>query len=103
MSDKKGLNAEELADVIEERRLKNNLRNLEAFRSKCLQNISKMAADLENEVTIELTEEDLGALIKVTEELRDMNYKFRFIEVVDSSGNVKGNKLLISIAHLLGA
>lgn len=100
MSKKQELNAEELAELIDERRLKNKQRHYEAFRAKCLQNISKMAADLENEVTVDLTDDDLSALIRVTEELRSLNYKFKFIEVVDSSNNIKTNKLLISIAHL---
>ena len=97
------LTAEELADLIAERRLKNNLRYYEAFRQKCLQSVSKMAADLDNDVTVDVSDEDLTALTKVTEELRGLGYKFRFIEVVDTSGNVKGNKLLISIGHLIEA
>ncbi len=97
------LRAEELADAIAERRLKNEQRYSEAFRQKCLQSVSKMAAELGNEVTVEVSDEDLQGLVKVTEELRELGYKFRFIEVIDSNDNIKGNKLLISVAHLIEA
>ena len=100
---KKEMNAGDLADLIAEHRLKNNQRYYESFRQKCLQAVSKMAAELDNEVTVNVSDEDLTALTKVTEELRGLDYKFRFIEVQDSSGNTKEHKLLISIAHLLGA
>ncbi len=97
------LKAEGLASIIAENRLRNKKRYLEAFRQKCLQSVSKMAEELDNEVTIEMSDEDLQGLTTVTEELRDLGYKFRFIEIVDSNDNIKGNKLLISLAHLIEA
>ncbi len=97
------LRAEELADAIVERRLKNKQRHLEAFRQKCLQSVSKMAVELDNEVTVKVSDEDLDGLAEVTEELRELGYRFRFIEVIDSNDNVKSNSLLISVAHLVEA
>lgn len=60
-----------------------------------------MVADLEEEARIELSDLDMIALVKVTEQMREMGYKFRFIEVVNTSGETVKNELLISIAHLL--
>lgn len=91
------MKAEDLADLIEEQRLKRNQRNYENFKHKCQQAVSKMAADLENDVSVDVTDDDMSALNKVTEELRDLGYKFRFIEKKDGQ-----YELLISIAHLIG-
>jgi len=97
----KDLKAGELADIISERILKNNSESYNNFKAKCLQSISKMTADLQTEVVVELNDNDIKSLSVVTEELRDMDYRFRFIEVVDTDGDIMGQKLAISIAHLI--
>ena len=96
----KGKTAEDMADIVAEKRAVATKRAYEALRTKCVDAVTKMVVDLEYETVVEITEDDLLALIPVTEELRDLNYKFRFIEVQNTSGEIVGNKLAISIIHL---
>ena len=92
--------AEEMADLIAERRAIAEKRAYDTLKSKATDAIAKMAMDLEYETVLDLTDEDMLALIPITEQLRDLNYKFRFIEVQNQSGEVLGNKLAISINHV---
>ena len=96
----KGKTAEEMADLIAERRAVAERRAIESLKSKCVDAVSKMVVDLEYETIVELTDNDLLALIPVTEQLRNLNYKFRFIEVQDTNGEIVGQKLAISIMHV---
>jgi hypothetical protein len=93
--------AEELADLIAERQLIANRRASEALRSKCKNAITKMVVDLAYEATVQLTQEDLTAVGEVTEELRSLNYKFRFVEIQNTEGEILEQKLVISIKHAL--
>jgi len=94
------MRAEELGDLITEKRLVATKRAYEALRSKCLDAVNKMVIDLEYETVVKLSEEDILALSMVTEELRDLNYKFRFIEIQNQANEVIEHKLAISIAHI---
>lgn len=95
------LTANELADLIVEKKIKKEARAFEALKQKVVDATRLMTAELTGGTDIELTEEDLLALTRVTEGMRDLDYKFRFIEVQDSSGETIKHKLHISIAHLL--
>lgn len=92
--------AEELADLIAEKQLVVQRRAREALTAKCKAAVSKMAIDLKYETVVSLTQEDLIALVEVTEELRALNYKFRFIEVQNTEGDILEQKLAISILHV---
>ena len=94
------MKAVELADLIIEKKARAKQRAYEGLRSKVMAATTKMSADLEMSTEIELTDEDMLALTDVTEGLRELDYKFRFIEVQDSSGNTIKYKLYISVQHL---
>lgn len=96
----KGKSAEDIADLILERRTYAEKRAYESLKSKCTEAINKMGLDLKYETTVELTEDDLLALVPITEEMRELNYKFRFIQVENSNGDVVKHKLTISISHV---
>lgn len=95
------LNAAELADVIVEKRTRAEQRSYDALKQKVVDATQRMTADMELSSEIELSDEDMRALTRVTEGLRELGYKFRFIEVQDSSGNTIKHKLLVSIEHLV--
>lgn len=99
------LDANELADAIVEKRIRSERKAYEVFRKKCRGAISVMAAQEKDSVTIDLDDEDMLALGKVTEELRDLGYKFRYTEkiTVNEDGeelDVK-HSLFVSLKHLL--
>ena len=96
----KGKTADDMADLVAEKTAIAKKRAYEALRAKCVDAVTKMVVDLEHETVVEINDEDLLALTPVTEELRDLNYKFRFIEVQNISGEILEHKLAISIAHL---
>ncbi len=95
------LNAAELADVIVEKRTRAEQRSYDALKQKVVDATQLMLANMEVNSEFDLSEEDMRALTRVTEGLRELGYKFRFIEIQDSSGNTIKHKLLVSIEHLL--
>lgn len=92
--------ADELVELILEKRARTEQRAYEALKTKVIAATSKMVSDLSYQEEIDLEDEDLMALTKVTEGLRDLGYRFRFIEVQNNSGETLKHKLLISIQHL---
>jgi hypothetical protein len=96
-----GMTAAELADLIVEKKLRVEQRAYDGLKQKVVDATSRMIADLEQESEFDLTDEDLMALSKVTEGLRELGYKFRFIEVQNPAGETIKHKLLVSIAHLV--
>lgn len=95
------MKADELADIIAEKRIRAKQRAYDSLKEKVLSSTSRMIADLDSTTELDLSDDDILALVDVTERLRELGYKFRFIEVQDPSGNVLKQKLHISIAHLL--
>ena len=109
MSDKEkaktNLDANELADLIVENRLKAKQKAYNVFRQKCWNAVSLMAANQKVSTTVVLSDNDHMALAKVSEELRELGYKFRFIErvTVNEEGEELSMKhaLHISLKHLI--
>ena len=95
------LNAAELADIIVEKRVRAEQRAYESLKQKVVDATTRMTVDLANGTDLDMSDEDMLALNRVTEGLRELGYKFRFIEVQDSSGNTLKHKLHISIQHLI--
>lgn len=95
------MKAAELADLIVERKAKAEQRSYESLKSKVVSATTKMTADLEYSTELTMSDDDMLALTRVTEGLRELGYKFRFIEVQDTAGNVIKHKLHISIQHLI--
>ena len=93
--------AQELAELIHESKLKNNLRAYESLRAKCEAATKQMITDMEGSATVDLEERDFPAITTVTEELRDLGFKFRFIEKVDANDKPVKRQLFISVEHLL--
>ena len=102
---KNELDANDLADLIIENKLKSKQKAYDVLRQKCKGAISVMAAQHDFDTKVELTVEDLSVLSKVTEELRLLGYRFRFNEkvVVDEEDNEleASHSLTISLKHLL--
>lgn len=91
--------AAELADLISELELKDKQRATDSLRMKCLNATEEMVKDRAFDCTVELTEAEIAGLESVTSELRELGYKFRFIERQKSSGDTIDYRLLISIHH----
>ncbi len=91
--------AEELADLISELELRDKQRAEELLRVKCLNAVEEMVKDRAYDCTVEMEEKDLVGLEAVTSELRELGYKFRFIERQKSNGETLEYRLLISIHH----
>jgi hypothetical protein len=94
------MSAGELADVIVEKRVRAEKRAYDSLKQKVIDATTRMIADMEYGTTLEIEDEDQMAVIPVTENLRDLGYKFRFIEVQDPKGDILSYKLHISVAHL---
>lgn len=95
------MKADELADLIAEKRIRAKQRAYDSLKEKIVSATSRMIADLEDNAEIEMSEQDMLALSSVTEALRELGYKFRFIEIQDAAGNTLKHKLHISVAHLV--
>lgn len=93
------LKANELADKITEYELKRSSRAYMQLRAKCYQEISVMAAKGDWETLVDLNDDDLIALDRITEELRSLGYRFKFIERQDQNGEFLCDKLKVSIRH----
>jgi hypothetical protein len=94
-------NAADLADAIAEKRIRAEQRAYDSLKQKVVDATVRMVADMNDGSDIELSDDDMLALSKVTDGLRDLGYKFRFIEVQDQSGEILKNKLFISVKHLV--
>lgn len=94
------MRAEELADIIFEKKIRAEQRAYESLKQKVLDATSRMIADMSTSNEFDLTDDDMMALSEVTEKLRDLGYKFAFVEVQDSTGEILKHKLRVSIAHL---
>lgn len=94
------MRAEELADLIVEKKIRAEQRAFESLKQKVLDATSRMIADMSNSSEFDLTDDDLMALSDVTDRLRDLGYKFAFVEVQNSSGEILKHKLRVSVAHL---
>ena len=93
--------AAELVDLIVENKAKKEQRSFDRLREKVVTATSQMVTDLSLSTEVELEDEDLLSLSRVTEALRDLGYKFRFIEIQNSNGETVKHKLLISVNHLI--
>lgn len=91
--------AVELADLISELTLKDKQRAEDVLRAKCMNEIEEMIKLREYDCTVVMDEKDLAGLDSVTAELRELGYKFRFIERQKPSGDTLEYRLLISIHH----
>lgn len=92
--------AEELVDLIAEKKAKAELRAYDALKAKVVAATSNMLTDMSLSEEIDLEDDDLMALGRVTENLRELGYKFRFIEIQNNSGVTLKHKLLVSVEHL---
>jgi hypothetical protein len=94
------MNAADLVDVIVEKRVRAEQRAYEGLKQKVMDATATMTVEMSFSTEFDLSDEDMLALGKVTEGLRELGYKFRFIEVQNSSGETVKHKLLVSIEHL---
>ena len=93
--------AAELVDVIVEKRARAEQRAFENLKQKIVDATVRMTADMEYNTDIDLSEQDMLALGSVTDGLRELGYKFRFIEIQDQSGETIKHKLHVSVQHLV--
>lgn len=95
----KGMTAEEVADKILLGKLKAEREAYAKLRQKCVRAVEDMIETLNPEAEIDLTDEDALALNSITEEMRDLGYRFALVEIQDSSENIVAQKLRISVKH----
>ena len=94
--------ASQLASVIADKKKRRQERAYESFKARCHGETALMIKNLSSSVRVTLQDDDLLVLEEVTEELRDLGYKFKFVEKVDvHSDEVVAHELVISIAHVL--
>lgn len=91
--------AAELADLVSELSLKDKQRAESILRAKCLDAVEGMVKDRSFDCTVDMTEAETQGLEGVTAELRELGYKFRFIERQKADGETLSYHLLISIQH----
>lgn len=91
--------AQELMELIVELEAKDVRRAYELLRAKCISATEDMIKDRSRDCLVDLTDKEVDALDLVTAELRDLGYKFRFIERQTENGTFIAYKLLISIQH----
>lgn len=94
------MNAGELVDLIIEKTARAEQKSFEGLKQKITEATGKMISNMTFGCDVDLTDEDLISLTKVTEKLRDLGYKFRFIEVQDTRGEIIKHRLHISVEHL---
>jgi hypothetical protein len=95
------MQAADLADLIATKKAEFEQRAYEGFKQKVLGATAKMTADLVFSTEIELDDNDVVALGRVTEGLRDLGYKFKFIEIRNTANETQKHILHISIQHLV--
>lgn len=91
--------AQELMDLIAELEAKDKQRAHTMLRTKCMAATEGMVKDRAKDCLVDVSDEEVAALDLVTEELRSLGYKFRFIERQKDNGDFVAFKLLISIHH----
>jgi hypothetical protein len=91
--------AQELADLVAELSLKDKQRAAEMLRAKCLDAVEDMLKNREYDCTVDMSDKETLGLEEVTAELRELGYKFRFIERQKANGENVSYHLLISIQH----
>ena len=91
--------ANELMDAIVELEAKDKARAYDILRTKCVAATETMVRERERECRVDVDESELSSLERVTEELRDLGYKFRFIERQNKDGEFLTFQILISIRH----
>lgn len=93
-------NAHELVEMIVEKKIKAEMRAYDALKAKVVGATSKMLTEMTYEEEIELEDDDLLVLSRITSELREMDYKYSLIEIQNTSGDILKHKLMVSVAHL---
>lgn len=96
------LDAIQVATEIKKRISKEQEFAYKSLRNKCKQAISTMIRLCQYEMRIDVDQQELVGLTEVTEELRELGYRFRFIEVQNENGDLVKMQLLISVEHEKG-
>lgn len=94
--------AGDLAQRILEKRMKVEEKAFQGLKQKVVDATTLMIVDMQYSIEFDLSDEDMLALGRVTEGMRELGYKFRFIEVQNPAGETIKNKLHISVTHLVG-
>lgn len=95
------LKAAELADSIATKKAEAEKRAYEDLKQKILGATTKMAVDLVLNTEVEVSPDEMIAVPRVTEQLRELDYKFCLIEVQSVTGDIVKHRLRISIAHMM--
>lgn len=94
------LEAAELADRLIENKIKAEKQAYDSFKHRAVTATSQMLSELEEDTVLDLNDGDMLILERVTEELRELGYKFCLVEVQSSTGEILNHKLRISVKHL---
>lgn len=94
--------AKSAVEIIESIKNKQKLQveaETEKLREVCIKAVSEMISDGEFQTEVDVSELGLG-IPAVTEEMRELGYKFCLIERQDKDGNYQETALRISVSHL---
>jgi SpoVK/Ycf46/Vps4 family AAA+-type ATPase len=94
------MNARDLAENLKTLVKKDKEQSIKVLREYCVKAINNMIRSRETSTEIELVDDMLTGLEVVTEQLRELEYKFCLIEVQDYEGKIVKHRLRISIEHL---
>ena len=91
--------AQDLKKLINELKAADQDKAYKSLVAKCRAATAEMISNREETCLVDMDSSDIPALEDVTEKLRELGYRFRFIERENAKGEFITNKLLISIRH----
>lgn len=91
--------AQDLKNLISDLKANDRKTAYQSLVTKCRAATAQMISDREETCLVDLDSSDIPALEEVTDTLRSLGYKFRYIERQNQQGEFITNKLLISIQH----
>lgn len=94
------LKAADLADLIATKKIETEQRAYEGLLQKIIGATTKMTVDLSVTTEVGLSDEDMIAVSRATEQLRKLDYRFCLIETQNAAGDTIKHRLRISIAHV---
>ena len=93
------LSAKEVAEFVSLERNRGVKDNYSMIRNRCKKAVTEMMNDGKYETEVIITDIKDSSLKRITEELRDLDYKFAYIEQVDGSKKIVEKRLRISVRH----
>lgn len=95
------LSAEQAFKKSQEKQAEIKENSLKAFREKCVNAVTEMVSQGGTMVEVDLDSDDFRVMTEITDEMRELDYKFCLVEERDSETKEIGDRYLrISVAHI---